>query len=160
MVKKLLVFIPFLLAGCVAKVSDYQASCEKQHPRLSDMAQCLDSSLQNDDRMSSSPVPKMYALAAKVLGQAVDDGKISDAQARFELQKLYVEIQNREQAEQLARNQIFQQSLLNYQTYQTMQTINNKAAQQPIYTPPVQQHGNVSTNCYKLGNNVQCNSSY
>lgn len=160
MVKKLLIFIPFLLAGCVAKVSDYQANCEKQYPKLSDMAQCLDHSLQSDDRMSSSPIPKMYALAAKVLGQAVDDGKLSDAQARFELQKLYVEIQNREQADQLARNQIFQQSLLNYQAFQTMQTINNKAAQQPIYTPPAQQHGNVSTNCYKMGNNVQCNSSY
>ncbi|HGY1488967.1 TPA: hypothetical protein ACNVCX_003955 [Morganella morganii] len=158
--KKLLFVVPFLLVGCVAKVSDYQAECEKQYSKLSDMAQCLEISLQNDDRMTSSPAPKMYALAAKMLGQAVDEGKISDVQARFELQKLYVEIQNRESAEQLARNRIFQQSLLNYQAIQTMQTINNKAAQHPIYTPPIQQHGNVSTNCYRMGSNVQCNSSY
>lgn len=40
--KKSLLIIPLLLAGC-AKVSDYQASCEQRYPKLSDMANCLDS---------------------------------------------------------------------------------------------------------------------
>lgn len=83
--KKSLLIIPILLVGC-AKVSDYQASCEQRHPKLSDMANCLDASVKNDSRMASAPTPKLYVLAAKMLGQGVDEGKISDAQARLELQ--------------------------------------------------------------------------
>ena len=83
--KKSLLIIPLLLAGC-AKVSDYQkTSCEQRYQKLSDMANCLDASVKNDSRMASAPTPKLYVLAAKMLGQGVDEGKISDAQARLEL---------------------------------------------------------------------------
>lgn len=92
--KKSLLIIPLLLAGC-AKVSDYQASCEQRYPKLSDMANCLDSSVKNDSRMVSAPTTKLYVLAAKMLGKGVDEGKISDAQARLELQNLYVRLQSR-----------------------------------------------------------------
>lgn len=157
--KKLLFFVPFLLAGCVAKVSDYQAECEKQYSKLSDMAQCLETSLQNDDRMTSSPAPKMYALAAKMLGQGVDEGKISDAQARLELQNLYVQLQAQEQAQQIAQSQAFQQALLNYQAVNTMQAIEQKA-RQPVITQPYPTRVDTYTNCNSgFGNTVTCNSS-
>lgn len=131
--KKSLLIIPLLLAGC-AKVSDYQTSCEQRYARLSDMANCLDASVKNDSRMASAPTPKLYVLAAKMLGQGVDEGKISDAQARLELQNLYVRLQSQEQAQQIAQSQAFQQALLNYQTINTMQAIQQKSASASDYS--------------------------
>ncbi|MGO0468753.1 hypothetical protein [Escherichia coli] len=134
--KKSLLIIPLLLVGC-AKVSDYQASCEQRYQKLSDMANCLDTSVKNDSRMASAPTPKLYVLAAKMLGQGVDEGKISDAQARLELQNLYVQLQSQEQAQQIAQSQAFQQALLNYQAVNTMQAIEQKA-RQPVILPLLQ----------------------
>ncbi|WP_336842185.1 hypothetical protein [Serratia nevei] len=155
--KKLLVFLPILLVGC-AKVSDYQASCEQRYPKLTDMANCLDSSIKSDSRMVSEPTPKLYVLAAKMLGQGVDQGQISDAQARVQLQSLYIQMQNSERAQQIAQSQAFQQALLNYQAVNTMQAIEQKA-RQPAYIPPVQlQNNSVTTNCRTYGNQTNCQS--
>ena len=146
--KKSLLIIPLLLVGC-AKVSDYQASCEQRYQKLSDMANCLDASVKNDSRMASAPTPKLYVLAAKMLGQGVDEGKISDAQARLELQNLYVQLQS----------QAFQQALLNYQAVNTMQAIEQKA-RQPVITQPYPTRVDTYTNCNSgFGNTVTCNSS-
>ena len=156
--KKSLLIIPLLLVGC-AKVSDYQASCEQRYQKLSDMANCLDASVKNDSRMASAPTPKLYVLAAKMLGQGVDEGKISDAQARLELQNLYVQLQSQEQAQQIAQSQAFQQALLNYQAVNTMQAIEQKA-RQPVITQPYQTRVDTYTNCNSgFGNTVTCNSS-
>ncbi|MGS7388635.1 hypothetical protein [Klebsiella pneumoniae] len=155
--KKLLVLMPILLAGC-AKVSDYQASCEQRYSKLSEMANCLDSSIKSDSRMSSASTPKLYVLAAKMLGKKVDDGEISDAQARLELQNLYVNIQRQEQADQVAQSQVLQQSLLNAQTINTLQSIEQKN-RQPVYIPPAPlQNNNITTNCTTYGNQTRCNS--
>ena len=66
--KKFLILSILAISGC-AKVSDYQASCEQRYAKLSDMANCLDSSVKNDSRMASEATPKLYVLAAKMLGQ-------------------------------------------------------------------------------------------
>lgn len=146
-----------ILSGC-AKVSDYQASCEQRYAKLSDMANCLDSSVRSDSRMSSAATPKLYVLAAKMLGQGVDEGKISDAQARLELQNLYVNMQRQEQSDQMIQSQALQQVLLNNQTINTMQAIEQKA-RQPAYIPPVPlQNNNVTTNCTTYGNQTNCQS--
>ncbi|MBC3251213.1 hypothetical protein H8I91_13135 [Serratia fonticola] len=154
--KKLLIVLPLVLTGC-AKVGDYQARCEQQYPKFSDMANCLDSNVKSDYRMASAPSPKLYVLAAKMLGEGVDQGKISDAQARLELQNLYVNMKRQETADQQAQVQSIQQGLLNAQAVQTLQTINNKVASQPAYTPL--QPSNVTTNCTRYGNSVTCNSN-
>lgn len=155
--KKFLVLLPILLVGC-AKVSDYQASCEQRYSKLSDMANCLDSSVKNDSRMATAPTPKLYVLAAKLLGQSVDEGKISDVQARLELQNLYVNMQRQEYADQQVQAQALQQGLLNAQTINTMQAIEQKA-RQPVYVPPVVlQNSNVTTNCSTYGNQTRCQS--
>lgn len=151
--KKLLVLLPLLITGC-AKVSDYQNSCEKRYAKLSDMATCLDISVKNDSRMSSASTPKLYVLAAKMLGKGVDDGKISDAQARLELQNLYVNMQRQEQADEAARGQAFQQALLNYQAVNTMQAIEQKT-RQPVIPPTPQR---VTTDCHSYGMNTTCTS--
>lgn len=156
--KKILVLLPIILAGC-AKVSDYQASCEQRYPKLSDMASCLDSSVKNDSRMATAPTPKLYVLAAKMLGQGVDQGLISDAQARLQLQSLYVQMQNSERAQQIAQSQAFQQALLNYQAVNTMQAIEQKA-RQPVISQPYPTRMDTYTNCNSgFGNTVTCNSS-
>lgn len=108
--------------------------------------------------MASEPTPKLYVLAAKMLGQGVDQGQISDAQARVQLQSLYIQMQNSERAQQIAQSQAFQQAMLNYQAVNTMQAIEQKA-RQPSYVPPVQlQNNNITTNCQTYGNQTRCQS--
>lgn len=156
--KKLLICSVIILSGC-ANVSDYQASCEQRYAKLSDMANCLDSSVKSDSRMASAPTPKLYVLAAKMLGKNVDEGKISDAQARLELQNLYVRLQSQEQAQQIAQGQAFQQSILNYQAVNTMQAIEQKA-RQPVISQPYPTRVDTYTNCNTgFGNTVTCNSN-
>ncbi|MDE1487980.1 hypothetical protein KKI90_16890 [Xenorhabdus bovienii] len=154
--KKLLLLTPFLLIGCVTKVSDYQAMCEQQYSRLSDMANCLDASIRNDQYLSMSTSPKLYTLTAKSLGEDVDQGKISDTKARLELQNLYVNLQQQEYADQIAQHQAFQQSEINSQAIQTMQSINNNVISQPIYTPPPRKI--TTTSCMDLGSMINCSS--
>lgn len=155
--KKFLILSILAISGC-AKVSDYQASCEQRYAKLSDMANCLDSNVKNDSRMASEATPKLYVLAAKMLGQGVDQGKISDAQARLELQSFYVQLQNNEKAQQVAQSRAFQQALMNYQAVNTMQAIEKKA-RQPTYVPPVPlQNNNLTTNCTTYGNQTNCHS--
>ncbi|HHR1139471.1 hypothetical protein [Klebsiella aerogenes] len=151
--KRILLLLPILLSGC-AKVSDYQASCEQRYQRLSDMANCLDASVKNDSRMASASTPKLYVLAAKMLGQGVDEGKISDAQARLELQNLYVNIQRREASDQQAQGQAIQQALLGYQAMSTMQAIEQNARQPVIPQAPQR----VTTDCHSYGMNTTCTS--
>lgn len=156
--KFLILPILMLLSGC-AKVSDYQSNCEQRYPRLSDMANCLDMSVKSDSRMSSASTPKLYVLAAKMLGQGVDSGKISDAQARLELQNLYVNIQRQEAYDQQAQGQAIQQALLNYQTMNTMQAVEQRATQ-PVINQPYPTRVDTHTNCNSgFGNTVTCNSS-
>ncbi|PPE57086.1 hypothetical protein [Pectobacterium brasiliense] len=155
--KYVIAALPLLLVGC-AKVSDYQAGCEQRYSKLSDMATCLDISIKNDSRMATAPTPKMYVLAAKFLGQKVDSGEITDMQARMELQNLYINMQRQEQADQVAQSQALQQALLNAQTVNTLQSIEQKN-RQPVYIPPVPlQNNNITTNCTTYGNQTRCQS--
>lgn len=151
--KRVLVLLPMLLSGC-AKVSDYQASCEQRYAKLSDVANCLDISVKNDSRMASASTPKLYVLAAKMLGQGVDEGKISDAQARLELQNLYVNIQRQEASDQQAQGQAIQQALLGYQAMSTMQAIEQNARQPVIPQAPQR----ITTDCHSYGMNTTCTS--
>lgn len=154
---KLILILPIFLAGC-AKVSDYQTKCEQQYQKFSDMASCLDNSVKTDSRMSGAATSKLYVLTAKMLGEGVDQGKISDSQARLELQNLYVNMQRQESVEQQASAQAIQQGLLNAQTINTMQAIEQKT-RQPTYIPPVQlRNSNMTTNCSTYGNQTRCQS--
>ncbi|ELY3771376.1 general secretion pathway protein GspK [Cronobacter dublinensis] len=156
--KRMIFISSLILAGC-AKVGDYQAKCEQQYSKMSDMAQCLDRSISSDSRLSSAASPKLYVSAAKLLGKGVDEGKISDAQARFELQNLYLNLQRQEAADQQARSMATQQALMSYQAISTMQAIEQNA-RQPVITQPSPMRVDTYTNCNSgLGNTVTCNSS-
>lgn len=151
---KIAVLIPIIILSGCAKVSDYQASCEQRYAQLSDVANCLDISVKNDSRMASASTPKLYVLAAKMLGQGVDEGKISDAQARLELQNLYVNIQRQEASDQQAQGQAIQQALLGYQAMSTMQAIEQNARQPVILQAPQR----ITTDCHSYGMNTTCTS--
>ncbi|HCU2310641.1 TPA: hypothetical protein OUJ77_000630 [Klebsiella aerogenes] len=151
---KIAVLIPIIILSGCAKVSDYQASCEQRYAKLSDVANCLDISVKNDSRMASASTPKLYVLAAKMLGQGVDEGKISDAQARLELQNLYVNIQRQEASDQQAQGQAIQQALLGYQAMSTMQAIEQNARQPVIPQAPQR----ITTDCHSYGMNTTCTS--
>lgn len=151
---KIAVLIPIIILSGCAKVSDYQASCEQRYAKLSDVANCLDISVKNDSRMASASTPKLYVLAAKMLGQGVDEGKISDAQARLELQNLYVNIQRQEASDQQAQGQAIQQALLGYQAMSTMQAIEQNA-RQPVMPQAPQR---ITTDCHSYGMNTTCTS--
>jgi len=146
------------LTGC-AKVGDYQEKCEQRYSKLSEVASCLDSSIKGDSRLSAASSPKLYVLAAKYLGQKVDNGDISDAQARLELQNLYVNMQRQEQTDQIAQSQAVQQALLNAQTVNTLQSIEQRN-RQPAYMPQAPARVDTNTNCNTgFGNTITCNSS-
>ena len=156
---KRFLFLSVLVASGCAKVGDYQAKCEQQYPKMSEMAQCLDRGIKSDSRLSSAASPKLYVMAATLLGKGVDEGKISDAQARFELQNMYVNLQRKEAADQMAQGQAIQQSLLNYQTINTLQAVEQNA-RQPVVTQTYPTRVDTSTNCNSgFGNTVTCNSS-
>lgn len=148
--KKLLIISIVVLSGC-AKVSDYQASCEQRYSKLSEMASCLDDSIKNDWRMKSASTPKLYALAAKSLGEKVDSGQISETDARLQLQSLYVGLQRQEGADNLATSQALQQSLIN-QKYPQQTYIDTYNALKP------EPKSQTNTTCQRFGNTVNCQS--
>lgn len=156
--KKLIIILPLIITGC-AKVGDYQASCEQHFSKLSEMATCLDINIKSDSRLSSASTPKLYVLAAKKLGHEVDQGKISDAQARLELQSFYVKLQRQEITAQQAQALVAQQRMLNTQTINTLQAVEQKA-RQPVIMQPYPTRVETTTRCTNgFYNSVDCKSS-
>ncbi|MCX8958312.1 hypothetical protein EHW65_13945 [Erwinia psidii] len=149
--KKPFVILTIILSGC-AKVGDYQAKCEQIYPAFSDMVNCLDNSIRSDTRLALASTPKLYVLAAKTLSQNVNTGKISEPEARLELQKIYVNMQRQERYDMQAQIQASEQSQLDQQKIKTLQTINNKVQSQPL------QKSSTNTTCQRWGNTVNCNS--
>ncbi len=145
--KKYLVLVSLLVAGC-AKVGDYQNQCEQRYAKLSDVATCLDGNVRNDYRLSRAAAPKLYVLTAKQLGQAVDEGQMTDTQARVELQKVYLDLQRQDATSQA-------------ELQKRLADINESNKQlilsQPTYTaPPVQTNPIKTTTCTAYGNSVNC----
>ena len=86
------------LSGCSAvkgrasTVNGYQADCERQHHKFTDMVSCLDKKISSNYFLSREPKPKLYLLTAKDLASRVTSGVITEDQARLQLQTRYVEI--------------------------------------------------------------------
>lgn len=86
------------LSGCsavkdrAATANAYQAECETQHPKFTEMVACLDKKISSNQFLSREPKPKLYLLTAKDLSSKVSNGSITEDQARLQLETLYVEI--------------------------------------------------------------------
>jgi len=117
------------LAGC-ATVGRLQASCEKTSTTFPELAACLNTSIaeSGSSRMQNNPEVKLYVLKAEQLSQRVKNNEMSDIDARVELQTMYVNLKNHEDA--------------------------RKAAGAAAYNASRPR----TTNCYAVGNTVQCNS--
>lgn len=138
------------LSGC-ATVAEYQNQCESKHQKLVDVASCLEQATKSDSRMSNAANVKLYVLAAKYLGSQVDEGKLTDMQARLELQNFYVKLKKEEAASDAEYSQRLQQALLGMQA---AQSLSQPAA--PVIVTPIKT--NSTTTCTKFGNTVNCSS--
>jgi len=78
--------------------------------------------------MQNNPEVKLYLLKAEQLSEKVQKGEISDLDARVELQTLFVNLRNQEAGRSAA-------------------AAGAAAAMRPK-----------TTNCYPVGNTVQCNT--
>ena len=118
-----------LLASCTT-VGMMQASCEKTSSTFPELAACLKEAIASSGNslMQNSPEVKLYMLKAEQLSQRVQHQEISDIDARVELQTMYVNLKNQEDA-----------------------TRARAAAAYNANRPK-------TTNCYAVGNTVQCNS--
>ncbi|MEQ9743809.1 hypothetical protein ABRQ05_05815 [Pectobacterium actinidiae] len=137
--KYLVAIIPLMLTACTT-TSQLQSECEKRYTRLSDMANCLDYSIKEDQILSSVPWVKLYVLNAKVLGQKVDKGELNDLEARIELQNQYIAFKQKEAEaaeasyQQSQKNQLVQQEIdRNQQSIDRAKIINDKIATQSGY---------------------------
>lgn len=97
--KKLIAsFFLVALSGCSAvkdrasTANGYQADCERQYPKFTEMVACLDKKISSNQFLSREPKPKLYLLTAKDLSSKVASGSITEDQARLQLQTRYVEI--------------------------------------------------------------------
>lgn len=98
MKKLIAVALLMALSGCSAvkerasTANGYQAECEKQYPKFTEMVTCLDGKISSNRFLSREPKPKLYLLTAKDLASRVSNGSITEDQARLQLQTRYLEI--------------------------------------------------------------------
>lgn len=85
------------LTGC-ASITSLQAECEATNQAFPAAMSCLESKIAQDSRLSKSPDAKLYALRARQLSQRVQTGQLSELDARVELQRLSVEIDDKRKA--------------------------------------------------------------
>ncbi len=124
-----------LLTSC-ATAGQYQAECEKIHPKFVNMVGCLKEKLNADSRSQmagNQPYVQRYLLEADKLTYMVQDNEISEIDARIRLSDLYMQLRSSQKTEvQAAVN-----------SWQRQQAINN------MNKP-------VNTSCHSTGNNIHC----
>lgn len=85
-----------VLTACASKMGQIQESCEASTQTFQAMAACLKTQVTADPDMAAEPEVKLYLLKAEQLTEQVNEGKISQLDARVELQTLYVDLKNQE----------------------------------------------------------------
>ena len=125
---KLLIVISFLFISGCANVAKMQGECEQTYTKFFDIYTCTKSKLASDVRMKKNPKVKLYILKGERLVQEIEQGTITEIDAKVAWQKLYVDLKHNEVLEGAA---IESAKKKNYPT---------------------------TTNCTKSGNSVQCNS--
>lgn len=85
------------LVGC-ANVATVHSECERSSPSFPAAVACLESKIAQDGRLSGNADAKLYTLRARQLSQRVQAGQMSEIDARVELQRLVVEIDDKRKA--------------------------------------------------------------
>lgn len=132
-------------------VSQMQGQCFTQFEKFLDQTACIETKIYIHSQIQPNPYTQEYIAHMGSLSTKVKAGNVSDNDARVQLtQKLNLLIQK--QNNQLAQ----QQALYNQRAAQTAQILQqNKPTQLEVYemkTLPT----TTNTNCYKLGNQVNC----
>jgi len=81
----------FLLTSC-ANVGTKQAACEEQYNKFVDIFACTKNALADDKRLQKDPRTKLYLLKGEQLAEQLQNGKITEIDAKTEWQKLFVEL--------------------------------------------------------------------
>lgn len=102
MKKAFVILTVLLLTGCASStlysLKADQRRCEAKSDKFVEIFECTKQQMQaqtnnNPDEMSESA--RLYLLKGEQLNEQVAENKISDLDAKFEWQKLYVELYNR-----------------------------------------------------------------
>lgn len=80
-----------IIAGC-ASVNTIQADCESTTSTFKELASCVTDGVRKEPSLAGSDEGKLYLLKVEQLGGQVETGKISDLDARVELQQLAVQL--------------------------------------------------------------------
>jgi len=99
----ILLVTSFLILVSCATVEKRQVACEEQYSKFLDIYSCTKQSIGTDTRLNKDAGVKLYLLKGEQLVEQLNNGKISEIDAKTEWQKLFVELKQHEDGEQAAR---------------------------------------------------------
>ncbi|MGI0014817.1 MAG: hypothetical protein ACREBU_15460 [Nitrososphaera sp.] len=138
-------FSVLTLSSCTT-VGQYQGECEKRYSALTEMVSCLKARIAEDPRMgrhSSSDLLRLYLAYADAAVSRVQEGTMSETDARLALAELYSRLKTTEHtraANEAAAYGAFLQGLGTYQQ-----------STRPSYVNP-----RTPITCYRSGNYINC----
>lgn len=122
-----LLTVTLFLFSC-ASVSQKQSLCEAQFTKFSDVVSCTKNHFVRDPRAKDNAAFKLYILKGEQLAQMIEQGKLTELDARVEWQELYLTLKNKE-------GEAAQRAFNNWNATRVK-----------------------STQCVPIGNAIQCNS--
>ena len=120
-----------LLGGCAVDVATYHARCMENGAAFAEQVACVRASVASEPSLKNDTLVQEYILAGEELVKQVQEGKLTEAQARLMFTRRLNDIQQR-QADLLAQQA--------------------RAANANDFTRP---H---FTNCHRAGSSVECTS--
>lgn len=96
----LLCLLPLLLSACASttgiySLKDNQNKCEQNATQFTTIFECTKQRLQADTSKPLSESAELYILKGEQLKEKVAKNEMTDLDAKFEWQKLYVELHNK-----------------------------------------------------------------
>lgn len=151
MVKKLYLSAILMLSaiGCVSDgptLREYQSECERRTTALRPMVSCLKAYTARDPRMADhrdTDLLKLYLAYADAAVLRVEQGVMSESDARLALAELYSRLKSTAISREANESVAYSAYLQGLGTY--------RQASRPAYIRP-----NMPINCFKSGNYMSC----
>ena len=101
--RKLIVIMAVLMAGCATPIMKKQLACEEQYAGFEDIVKCTKETFLSDpNARTKDPKVKLYFLKADQLVERLKKGEITETDAKTEWLSLYVELGGKASAESAA----------------------------------------------------------
>jgi len=91
--------VVLLISGC-ATIGSRQNECERQHSSFEKIVACTKQAFANDPRANNDRI-KLYFLKGDQLVEQINEGKITELDAKTEWQALYVQLRAQQRAERV-----------------------------------------------------------